>query len=136
MSKNRRSQKLQRKTSPKTEVYTKSETLYYEGALPPAIQLEHYSAIDSSFPNRILKMAEEEAAHRRKVEIGIVNKTFRENQYNNWFGLAAISIILVFCTYLVFMWNAEEAQWVAVALVASVAGIFVLRKVTSNKDEG
>lgn len=40
----------------------------YFGPVPPPSLLEHYSRISPGFAERVLKMAEEEASHRRRQE--------------------------------------------------------------------
>lgn len=136
MSKNPRRRQNQpvpkSKVTTETQVIAQSQT--YQGPLPPAIQMEHYGQIDNSFPNRILVMAEDEAKHRREKESELIKRTFRADLVNNICGLIAIVLILIFCTYLAYLGNSEHAQWVAIALVASVAGIFVIRKYKTEKE--
>ncbi|WP_343353257.1 hypothetical protein V3I05_07940 [Helicobacter mastomyrinus] len=55
----------------------------FEGPIPPPQILSGYKDIDSSFPDRILKMAEEDLHTRHNMN------------YLGWFGTYSLSLILV-----------------------------------------
>jgi len=53
---------------------------HFEGPMPPPQLLAHYESICPGSADRMLKMAEQEADHRRKTETTIVDAQI---QYNN-----------------------------------------------------
>ena len=57
----------------------------FEGPLPPPEVLEGYARLVPSAPERILQMAERQAAHRQEIE--------RRNSRRPWFGILAGSLL-------------------------------------------
>lgn len=50
----------------------RSITHYYSGPLPPPGMLKEYNEIQSDFAERIMRLTEEEARHRREMEKAVV----------------------------------------------------------------
>ena len=57
----------------------------FQGPLPPPEVLEGYARLVSSAPERILQMAERQAAHRQEIE--------RRNSRRPWLGILTGSLI-------------------------------------------
>lgn len=74
----------------------------YHGPLPPANELARYEEIVPGFANRIVKLAEEEAIHRRNLENTIVRRQLNQSSAGQWLG-SILSVILIgvggFLTY-------------------------------------
>jgi len=77
-----------------TQVTQHIETRHFEGPLPPPDVLEKYEAVTPGFAERIVKMAEAEQAHRHTLESTVVEKSFKEaergQRYGLWIGVVAI----------------------------------------------
>src|SRR6266852_287321 len=84
----------------------------FAGPIPPPAILEQYSRIIPNGGERIMRLAEEEALHRRTLEIkvidgGIVDDKARasERRRGQWFAF-----IIVLCTLLVAAFAVKEAH--------------------------
>ncbi len=133
---------------------TLSQSLY-SGPVPDPDTLGKYEAIQPGFAERLLTMAEKEQSNRhfreqadRDQEKYICDhierqhlrdsKSFNKGQY-----LAFLSVILVvaLCSYCVYRGFASQAQYIAIWVIVSLAGVFVLRKIvfpniSGEKKEG
>lgn len=77
------SKPVSKKNSPKKSNTKRSlsvtKTEVYQGAIPPPDMMEGYRTLDSSFPNRILTMAEKEQEHShtmdKKTHIAVLIQT-------------------------------------------------------------
>ena len=97
----------------------------YSGPLPPAAQLIQYNQAVPDAAERIIKMAEEQSAHRRKLEFRVISS----DGHRAWCGLIFAFIIamcaLASSVYLI-MNNHDTAGGVLfTGALASVVGTFI-----------
>lgn len=97
----------------------------YSGPIPDPDSLAKYEQIQPGFAERIIKMAEEEALHRRANE----NKVIKSSMAMAITGIvfAFISVILFggIIVYAISQRSNVAALSTVIAAVASLAGIFV-----------
>jgi len=104
----------------------------FSGPIPPAHELERYAAINPELVNRIMAMAEQEAATRHKLEsikleanIQISNKQFSERKLGQYFGFGIGVCALACSAYLGFIGAQTAASIVGGTTVVGLAGVFV-----------
>ncbi|MDQ7014115.1 MAG: DUF2335 domain-containing protein [Planctomycetota bacterium] len=112
------------------------------GPLPPAAELQQYGEINASFPERIVAMAEAQAAHRRAVENRAVDAEIEDNRdMRKWMRRGQR---MAFCLAVLFLvagvWLTLEGHPAVggIALgttVVSLAAVFVAGRVPSRKTE-
>lgn len=107
---------------------TVSQTSFYQGQLPSPQMMQDYNSVDSSFANRIITMAENEAAHMHKIEKS-------QNFYNGIsliLGMIfALTCVMVVC-YLVYFALSKgydtAAATIATGVIVGIAAVFIYRK--------
>ncbi|MEJ5188448.1 MAG: DUF2335 domain-containing protein [Breznakiellaceae bacterium] len=74
----------------------------YSGPLPPSSELAHYNDIIPGAAERILRMAEEEGNHRRKMEERLVEEQIRASKTGQRFafilGIGSLTVVTVSIT--------------------------------------
>ena len=101
---------------------------HYQGVIPPPEMMEKFSEIDPSFPDRILKMAENEGIERRARERSIIVKSFILDILGLFTGVSVVAGVIWLCYQFILKGAFTEASVVASAVMVSLAAIFVTRK--------
>ncbi len=110
-----------------------SET--YEGQLPSPEMMEKFNAIDPTFANRILVMAEKEQMNAHKIS----NKTANSFIISLFLGMffAFFSVLVV--SYLVYLCiekgYSTAASSIAVGVIVGVAGVFLYQRKKNKTQE-
>ena len=105
---------------------------YYQGIIPPPDMMKEYQEIDPALPLRLIKMTEDEAAHRRQIEKKIISNGFRTTTINTLAGFLAL-IALAALSYL-FMINGHPVQGAIIASsIGGVISVFVIGKAISRR---
>ena len=116
-----------RKNQPKSnQRLSVTKTEVYQGAIPPPDMMEGYKILDSSFPDRILKMAEKEQSHAHQMS----SKAHFSVMFQISIGLIAGVLTMASLCWLVFYAVSNSQPTVAIATVsgmAAIIGVFVLR---------
>jgi len=105
----------------------------FSGTIPPPDALEKYDRTLPGAAERILKMAENEAAARQRNDEKLVDNIVRTSYLGVFFAFASVLLLTALA------WYALTNEYPAVAsgivvVIASVAGIFILfRNRKSNK---
>jgi len=109
------------------------EASYYQGIVPSPEMMEHYKLVDPELPNRLVKMTEEEAVHRRKMETKLIKGSFLSDLIGLIFAFLSV-VTICFLSYL-FMINdyPDEGKWIVVSVVVLLAGLFITRKYKKSK---
>lgn len=114
----------------------------YKGPIPPVSEMEGYKLVDSSFPDRILKMAESEQAHRHEMEKNslsfeekIANKDFFERRLGQIFALI-IAIIMISCgSYLVLKEHPIAGTIFSGTCLVSLVTVFIVGRSMADKED-
>lgn len=116
------------KLPPKLPQTQKITAGFYSGPIPPAKEMEHYQQIDSSFPARIMKMAEKEQEHKIKMDEKVIPENQKIFKRGQLFALIISFLIILLAFYLVY----EKYPWTAVVVIISffisLANNFILKK--------
>lgn len=99
----------------------------FQSDYPPPEMLQKYAQIDPTFPDRLLKMAEIEGAHRRKMERRVTGWSVFLDLLGTILAPAVVVAIL-YVGYL-FMQNnhANEGAWVIGTVTVALAVAFLTR---------
>jgi len=95
---------------------------YFSGPLPPPATLARYEEICPGSAERILGMAEEQAAHRQTLEKSVIESNCRSQERGPILGfVVAMTVILIGAGLL---WNGRDIAGLT-ALIAALAAIVV-----------
>ena len=68
----------------------------YEGPLPPSLMLKEYEDVPPGVADRILRMAEQQASHRQRIEKAVISSKSKAEMLGVVFaGLIGLSTIIV-----------------------------------------
>ncbi len=105
-----------------------THTQVYQGHLPPPDMLQHFNAIDPTFANRIVVMAEKEQKNRHENETRVTKNIVRMS----FIGIICAFLSVIIMSGLVFfaLWTGAStaASAIAVGAIAAVASVFILFK--------
>lgn len=124
----------------------KIEQSSFKGPLPPAEQLEKYEKVLPGAADRIIKMAEDQAVHRRSQEDKKLqlNKELNEmhlksETVNNNRGLVfafVLGLLFVIGGFILLIFDKKVSGFVALILpLATLLGTFIYRKKQEQKAE-
>lgn len=108
------------------------EQTSYSGPLPSPKDFGAYKEVLPDAPERILKMAEIQQEHRRRMEENIIGYGIKESARGQFLGVFLVLACLAAAVYL----GMNGHDWLAgaiIAIVASISTIFVLKKKPEDK---
>lgn len=111
-------------------------TKHYQGVIPPPEMMEQFKNIDPSFPDRILKMAENEGFHRRELAKSVTYKSFLLDFSGIISGIAVVSGVIWLCYEFVKRGYATQAASLGIAVLVGLAVVFATRKQPKNLNNG
>ena len=124
-----------------TTVQIAEQRTTVSGPIPSADELARYNSINPELVNRIVSLAEREAANRHKMEslslnanIGISDKQFSERRLGQRFGFGIGALGLISSVILAWIGAENTASIVGGSTVLGLVGIFVTGQILSKKD--
>jgi uncharacterized membrane protein len=105
------------------------EQSYYQGIVPSPEMMEKYKIVSESLPDRLVKLTEDEALHRRFIEKKIVNQNFASIITGQIFALLAVGGIAFLSYIFMVNGNASEGKTIAVSVTIGLAAIFLGRRI-------
>lgn len=107
----------------------------YQGPLPKAEELEKYNLVCPGAADRIITMAENQAAHRQSIEKAVVSISGR----NSLLGILCATIISIFILIAGVYCILEGHDWAGGAIVSidlvSLCAVFVYGTNSNRKKE-
>lgn len=100
----------------------------YSGPIPDPMSLEKYESIQPGFADRIISMAENEAKHRHEMETQAMMHTVRISNLGIIFAFISVLVFGGLIFYALCRGLNVSALGVAIAAIASVAGVFVFMR--------
>lgn len=119
---NRPAKQGTRVTQPVSYQQTHIKGEIFHSNYPPPEMLEKYAQVDSTFPSRLIGLAEEEGRHRRKLEKRLMNFSVFLDTLGILLGFAAVAGVL-YVGYL-FMKNNNPNSGATIITGISVALAF------------
>jgi uncharacterized membrane protein len=97
----------------------------YSGPLPPAGQLQAYEQVVKGSADRIIKMAEEEAIHRRTQEERLVKSSCGDSRLGLWLGFIIGMGALLLSGIIALFASTTAGSLLAFTSISSLVGVFV-----------
>lgn len=107
----------------------------YHGPTPPASELQGYENIIPGSANRIIKLAEEEASHRRGLEKNIVRRQFNQSSAGQWLGFVLSSILIAVGGLLTYLGHDTVGGIIFGTTIIGLATVFALGRWNKKEEE-
>jgi uncharacterized membrane protein len=108
-----------------------AQSQQWSGPLPPPAALQHFNEIIPNGAERIMKMVEEEQAHRVSYESALLAATIGDTKRGHWMGWSISIISVVGALASIFM-QANPIVSVALVGVPLVSIVHAIMKSKSN----
>jgi uncharacterized membrane protein len=102
-----------------------THTQVYQGQLPPPEMLQQFNAIDSTFANRIVSMAEKEQQNRHENESRFTKNLVRMSLLGITCAFLSVLIMSGLVYYSLSKGYSQAASAIAVGAIAAVASVFI-----------
>lgn len=109
------------------------ESMSHSGWLPTPQFMREYDEVLPGLAERIVAMPEREQSYRQKATIDIVKRDYRLRSNGQWMGMAALILLLAFCTLLAVLGGINAAASVAGVVIVGTVSVFVTGQVMGNK---
>ncbi|MCD2193154.1 DUF2335 domain-containing protein [Actinomycetospora endophytica] len=94
----------------------------HRGPLPSARTLHEYSQVMPDLPERVVRMAELEQAHRHRVDL----EPYKLARTGQWLAFAVVIVVFAFCGFLVLNDEVVTAGIIAALDLVGLATIFIV----------
>lgn len=108
-----------------------SQSQQWSGPLPPPAALAHFNEIIPNGADRIMKMVEEEQAHRISYESAMLSATIQDTKRGHWMGWS-ISLLAVAGALASIYMNAHPSVTIALVGVPLISIVHAILKSKSN----
>ena len=98
----------------------------YSGPIPPPSMLSAYNAIIPDAANRILKMAENQAAHRMYLEKTVADGDTQRARLGLWVGLFVAIAFLAASTFLIYIGQAVAGTLLGTVDLVALVSVFAV----------
>lgn len=105
------------------ELTTKVEQ--FSGPLPPPVILEQYNKVVPGAAERILKMAEEQSAHRRSLEQKVISSDVLNAKLGMVFGFIIGLVAILAGVYIVVIDKNNQGYFLSLGTIVALVGVFV-----------
>lgn len=113
----------------------------WQGPLPPPQALAAYEKVKPGFAERILALAEKEAAHRHELDNALLAQESKvaacapiERRRGQWLGFSLAGFVLITGAAFAVGGYPTQGATIIVGTVVSLAAVFVIGRVRSDKD--
>lgn len=97
----------------------------FSGPLPPPTILEQYNKVVPGAAERILKMAEEQSAHRRSLEQKVISSDVLNAKLGMLFGFIIGLVAILAGVYIVVIDKNNQGYFLSLGAIAALVGVFV-----------
>ena len=102
-----------------------AEQELFSGPLPHPKHLAEYKEISPDVPERLLRMAEDQAEHRRKLESAIVESNLKLEVRGQVFGFVITIVAVIGGIYLMANGHSLSGAATAISALAGLVGLFL-----------
>ncbi len=106
----------------------------HEGPLPHPEILEAYNQVAPGAADRIIRMAEQQASHRRQIESSVVQAATREALLGQIFGFLIGVTGLLAAAYIAVHGQGAVAAIIATVDLVALVGVFVYGRESQKKE--
>ena len=101
------------------------QAAHHSGPIPPPAMLEEYNKIVPNAAERIIKMAEDQSAHRIKIESQVVNTDTRNTTLGIVCALIIMLGVLGLAAYALKLGQPIAAGFIGALGIGSIVGSFI-----------
>jgi uncharacterized membrane protein len=105
----------------------------FSGPLPPPEILEHYNGVVENGAERIMKMAENQASHRMKLEDKAVTSQLSQSKKGQIFGFIIALLLIASSVYCAFSGYESLGKILGGSTILGLVAIFVTGKLLQRK---
>lgn len=106
----------------------------YAGPLPHPNHLEQFEAVQLGAADRIIKMAEQQLAHRQEIESHVVKSSLKLEAKGQWFAFGITLAIVGGGFYVISQGYSIEGLVPMIGAITTLAGIFIYGKWKNQKN--
>lgn len=107
---------------------------YYSGPIPSAEQLEKYNKTLPDGAHRIVKMAEEQAAHRMKIESIVITSQQKQSERGQLIACVLVAILILTGGFLTYSGHDTVGGIIFGTTIIGVIANFIFAKNRQTKD--
>ncbi|WP_395089872.1 DUF2335 domain-containing protein [Armatimonas sp.] len=111
-----------------------SHSSFFSGPLPPPEVLIRYNDATPDAADRIIGMAERQSAHRQELELLVTKSNIERSNQGLKTGSYIATLCLVTSGFCAYIGQATVAGILGGSTVIGLAGVFVIGKITQNKE--
>ncbi len=97
----------------------------FSGPLPPPEVLEHFNRVVPGSAERIIRMAEEQFAHRTELEKKVINSDIARSKWGQILGFIIALVGLIVSAIVAIYGSAVAGGIIGVGTLASLVGVFM-----------
>jgi uncharacterized membrane protein len=101
---------------------------YHQGPIPSPAAIERYNAIIPNGADRIMKMAEEQSAHRKEIEKTVITSQQKQSERGQIFGLIIGLLGIIIGAFLIYCGHDWAGGIIGGTTVVSLVSVFVIGK--------
>lgn len=109
------------------------ERISYEGPLPPASELEQYERVCLGAADRIIVMAEQQAAHRRGLEQSVVRSNVKNESLGMYFSFCLTLLLMGSGFYMIIAGEDTAGYFAVFGPVVFHGGNYVFHKFSERR---
>lgn len=108
----------------------------FSGPLPPPDVLRQFDEVVPGAAERIIKMAEEQSAHRKELERKVINSDISRSKWGQVLGFIIAIAGLVVSAVVAIYGNAFAGGIIGVGTLASLVSVFMYGSRTRSRERG
>jgi uncharacterized membrane protein len=106
----------------------------FSGPLPPPEMLRKFDEVVPGAAERIIKMAEEQSAHRKDLEKKVIESDISRSKWWQVLGFVIAIVGLIASAYIAIYGNAIAGSVLGVGTLASLVGVFMYGATIRSKE--
>ena len=115
-------------------VVRQTQTQMFSGPLPPPEALKKFDEVVPGAAERIIKMAEEQSAHRKELEKKVIDSDIARSKWGQVLGFCIAIAGLTASTLIAIYGNAIAGGIIGVGTLASLVGVFMYGAKTRSEE--
>ena len=125
---------LQKRPNNENRELVVRETQTFSGPLPPPEVLKKFDEVVPGAAERIIKMAEEQSAHRKELEKKVIDSDIARSKYGQVLGFCIAIVGLVVLAFVSIFGNAIAGGVIGVSTLVSLVGVFMYGAKTRSEE--
>lgn len=106
----------------------------FSGPLPPPEVLQKFNDVVPGAAERIVRMAEEQATHRKELERKVIESDIERSKWGQILGFAIAIVGLAVSGFVAVYGNAIAGGIIGIGTLASLVGVFMYGATTRSKE--